>query len=204
MVVNGTAVAEGAYYDASGQYQQGDEITFLWSRTLETHQLNGKIAFTYGELVLAADSAKSNADIALPVKVSGEPVYKMLEPEEDELVRIECQTDDGILLLTDYQSCGKMWTEEPVIFAIRWLEGCIPTNLAGMQKIDMVFGGSPVLSIFSLRRHILYHSPEPLVECLRFFSMCLTSGHKPISHYAIHLQNLDLPICILDRWHSRL
>ena len=112
MVVNGNAVAEGAYYDASGQYQQGDEITFLWSRTLETHQLNGKIAFTYGELVLAADSAKSNADIALPVKVSGEPVYKMLEPEEDELVRIECQTDDGILLLTDYQSCGKMWTEE--------------------------------------------------------------------------------------------
>ena len=119
MLVNGK-MAEGEYFDASGHYAQGEEITFLWSRALEVHQLNGKIAFTYGELVLAVDSAKSDADIRLPVKLSGAPVYKLLKPEESELIRIECQTDSGILLLTDYQSCGKMWTEENNIISV-WL-----------------------------------------------------------------------------------
>jgi 23S rRNA pseudouridine1911/1915/1917 synthase len=38
--------------------------------------------------------------------------YKVLEPQKGELVRLECQTDNGILLLTDYQSCGKKWTEK--------------------------------------------------------------------------------------------
>ena len=112
MSVNGEAVSCAEYYDASGRYKAGDKIAFEWKRTLEMHRLNGKIAFTYGEIVLAADSAKSDSAIELPVSVSEKPEYAVLEPKKGELVRIECQTDDGILLLTDYQSCGKKWTEE--------------------------------------------------------------------------------------------
>lgn len=120
ILVNGTAVSGGAYYDVSGHYQQGDRITFTWKRTLQKQELNGKIAFTYGETVLAADSAKSSRDIQAPVRVSDNPVYKVMQPEEGELVRIECETDDGNLLLTDYQSCGKNWTQKSNIISV-WL-----------------------------------------------------------------------------------
>lgn len=112
MLVNGNTASNAEYYDASGDYKAGDKIVFQWQRILEKHQINDKIAFTYGELVLAVDSAKSSSDIALPVSVSEKLEYKVLEPKKGELVRIECQTDNGTLLLTDYQSCGKRWTEE--------------------------------------------------------------------------------------------
>ena len=112
MLVNGQAVSKGAYCDASGHYKAGEKILFQWKRTLEKHQINDKIAFTYGGIVLAVDSAKSSRNIELPVKVAEKPAYQLLEPQEGELIRIECQTEDGVLLLTDYQSCGKMWTED--------------------------------------------------------------------------------------------
>ncbi len=120
MTVNGAVVSSGAYYDASGYYQKGDTITFVWERTLEKMELNNKVAFTYGAITLAADSAKSCRDIRLPVRVSDDPVYKVLEPEKGELVRIECQTEDGTLLLTDYQSCGKNWIRESNLISV-WL-----------------------------------------------------------------------------------
>lgn len=120
MLVNGKSVSGAEYYDASGCYKAGDKIVFQWNRVLEKQELNDKIAFTYGEIVLAADSAKSSADIRLPVRVSENPEYTVLEPKEGELVRIECQTDDGILLLTDYQSCGKKWTQENNVISV-WL-----------------------------------------------------------------------------------
>ena len=120
MLVNGSAVSDAPYYDAAGHYKAGEKIVFEWKRTLKTQQINGKIAFTYGELVLAADSAKTEKDIALPVHVSENPAYKVLKPEKGELVRIECQTDDGALLLTDYQSCGKNWTQENNVISV-WL-----------------------------------------------------------------------------------
>ena len=112
MTVNGETVSCAEYADASGHYKAGSQIVFEWKRTLVKHQINDKIAFTYGELVLAVDSAKTNADIEAPVHISGDLTYKLLEPKAGELVRLECKTDDGSLLLTDYQSCGKKWTEE--------------------------------------------------------------------------------------------
>ena len=120
MSVNGKAVSCAEYYDVSGHYNAGDKIVFEWKRTLEKHQINDKIAFTYGELVMAVDSAKCSTDIKAPIHISGKPAYKMLEPEAGELVRIECQTDDGVLLLTDYQSCGKKWTQENNMISV-WL-----------------------------------------------------------------------------------
>lgn len=120
MLVNGNAVSGTQYYDASGNYKAGDKIVFTWKRSLEKHRINDKIAFTYGQIVLAADSAKSASSIELPVSVSEKPQYQVLEPQEGELVRLQCQTDNGTVLLTDYQSCGKNWTQANNMISV-WL-----------------------------------------------------------------------------------
>lgn len=120
MLVNGNRVTEEGYYDASDQYQSNEEIVFEWSQELKLHKLNDKIAFTYGAVVLAVDCAKSDSNIEAPVHVLEPLIYKVLEPTGDELVRIQCETKDGKLLLTDYQSCGKEWTQERNIISV-WL-----------------------------------------------------------------------------------
>lgn len=120
MLVNGKAVSCTEYYDVSGHYNAGDIIEFEWKRTVQLQRINNKIAFTYGEIVLAADSAKTDSDITRAVCVSDNPEYKLLPPVGGELVRLECQTKDGVLLLTDYQSCGKEWTQQNNIISV-WL-----------------------------------------------------------------------------------
>lgn len=112
MLLNGDRVMEEGYCDASGHYQAKDEITFEWNSELKVHKLNDKIAFTYGAIALAVDSAKTDGAIDAPVHVLEQTVYQVMEPKDDELVRIVCETKDGTLLLTDYQSCGKEWTQE--------------------------------------------------------------------------------------------
>ena len=120
MIVNGTDVQANGYYDISGNFCDNDEIQFDWKQTLRVHRLNEKVAFTYGAITLACDMAKSDRDIKAPVEVSEEPIYHILETKEDELVRIECETTEGRLLLTDYQSCGKDWLQEKNIITV-WL-----------------------------------------------------------------------------------
>lgn len=120
MLLNGKeALAEG-YQEVSGDFQDGDEITFEWKLSLKIHRLNEKVAFTYGGITLACDSAKSDRDLAKPVVVGDEPTYRIILPAEDELVRMECETKDGTILLTDYQSCGKEWTGEKNMITV-WL-----------------------------------------------------------------------------------
>ena len=46
--------------------------------------------------------------------------YKKLEANTGESVRILLNTDKGNLLLTDYASCGKMWTEKKSRISV-WL-----------------------------------------------------------------------------------
>lgn len=120
MTVNGDAVQTDGYYELSGGFKDKDEIMFAWPATLKVQRLNDKVAFTYGAVTLAFDSAKSDKDIKAPVVVADEPAYKVLVPENDELVRIECDISDGKLLLTDYQSCGKDWLTEKNIITV-WL-----------------------------------------------------------------------------------
>lgn len=120
MKVNGAVVSEGGYYDASDNYHDGDEIVFLWNSSLKVHRLNDKVAFTYGAITLACDSAKSQRNIQAPVVVADQPTYRLLKPERGELVRIECETQDGKILLTDYQSCGKNYLGEKNILSV-WL-----------------------------------------------------------------------------------
>ncbi len=118
MLLNGKEVVAEGYQELSGNFQDGDEITFEWKLSLKVHRLNEKVAFTYGDITLACDSAKSDRQLAKPVIVGDEPTYRIILPEEDELIRIECDTEDGTILLTDYQSCGKEWTGEKNVITV--------------------------------------------------------------------------------------
>lgn len=112
MLFNGQPVQTDGYYTCEGTFTDGQSVNFDWPATLQVHRLNERVAFTCGPLVLAADSAKSERDLEAPVMVADEPRYEILPPLEGELMRILCETDDGQLLLTDYQSCGKDWKQE--------------------------------------------------------------------------------------------
>ncbi len=120
MLLNGKEVEAEGYQEVTGIFKDGDELTFEWQLSLKVHRLNEKVAFTYGAITLACDSAKSDRDIQKPVVVEDEPVYRIILPEKDELVRMECEIQDGKILLTDYQSCGKEWTGEKNMITV-WL-----------------------------------------------------------------------------------
>ena len=120
MNVNGYEASVKGYYQLSERYRDNDEITFSWDIGLKMHQLNGKVAFTYGTLALACDSAKGSRDITTPVKVTDKFNYSILEPMEGELVRIAYRTGEDELLLTDYQSCGKDWLQKNNVITV-WL-----------------------------------------------------------------------------------
>lgn len=112
MFVEGHKVEAADYYDCDATYQNGQTLTFTWEAELQVHRLNEKVAFTYGPLTLACDSAKSDRELEAPVVVTDTPKYQILKPEADELIRLVCKTEDDELLLTDYQSCGKDWLQD--------------------------------------------------------------------------------------------
>ena len=78
-------------------------------------ELNEKVAYLYGNLVLARDEQKEKADINQPfiaLEKCGKLVVEKQEPNDKEMVRFSLDTDMGGVLLTDYASCGKKWGEE--------------------------------------------------------------------------------------------
>ena len=121
MSVNAKHISNEGYYELSGTFKDKEEIVFEWPISLKVHRLNEKVAFTYGPCVLAFDSAKSDRDIKAPVWVSDDPEYRLLDTENEELVRVICDTADGEILLTDYQSCGKNWLQEKNLITV-WLD----------------------------------------------------------------------------------
>ena len=118
---NGKLKLTQGYYTVSGTFTNGDTVEVKWREDVQAMHLNGKIAFTYGPLVLAADALKTQKDISAPVRMheSGTE-YKVLPCEKGELVRIEVETENDTILLTDYQSCGKRWLEKNAIMSV-WL-----------------------------------------------------------------------------------
>lgn len=113
--VNGTAyAAQKGYTKIEREWKNGDEITISLYPELRKIDLNGKAAFVYGNVVLARDEQKEQASINNAfsvVKKFGSIEARMEEPEEGEAVRCFVETDGGEVLLTDYASCGKKWSE---------------------------------------------------------------------------------------------
>ena len=108
MSVNNTVVDEDEYYTISGPLNNGDTFAVNFDMVLKPKRLNGKIAFMYGPLVLAADALKTDKDIRKPLHIE-KTDYKVLPAEKGEFIRIRLLTEDDEILLTDYQSCGKKW-----------------------------------------------------------------------------------------------
>ena len=116
VTVNGeTAAVEKGYLDLTREWKDGDTVAVDFHPEVEAHTLNGKLAFTYGPLVLARDEGKEEGSIEAPVKPllhNGRLIVNQLDAEAGETVRFTVKTEDGDLLLTDYASCGKNWTDE--------------------------------------------------------------------------------------------
>lgn len=120
MSVNGIDVRADGYYQLPTEIKNGDQIVFEWPMNFMVHELNDKVAFTYGPLVMACDSAKDDRNIEKPVFLEEGFEYELLKPENDELQRMILKTKNDEILLTDYQSCGKHWLQEKNIMTV-WL-----------------------------------------------------------------------------------
>lgn len=120
--VNGKEAKSGEYYALSGTFENGDEISVVYENEIKVHKLNGKTAFTYGAITLAADENKQDVDFDKPIKAAETVGIRKVEPQAGELLRFEAQTaDGGKLILTDYQSCGKNWLDKKNRVSV-WLD----------------------------------------------------------------------------------
>ena len=106
--INGVSVKGGGYYTVEGEFKSGDKIEISYVRELKVLRLNGKTAFLFGSLTLAADELKGDLKTCGAAAVADVPPYKTLPVKDGELVRVEIEKPDGTALtLTDYRSCGK-------------------------------------------------------------------------------------------------
>ncbi len=112
--VDGKDAGKSGYYELSGKFNDGDEIEIEYANELKIRKLNGKTAFVYGAITLAADETKiGEIDFDKPFKIAAPLSYEKLQPQKGEFLRFAISLADGEkLLLTDYQSCGKNWLEK--------------------------------------------------------------------------------------------
>ncbi len=109
-IINGKNFGRGGYADLSGVYADGDVIDVEYITEPKVQRLNGKVAFTFGAITLATDEEKFGRDISKIVDVDDKPAHKSINPQKDELLRVEITLRSGEkITLSDYQSCGKNW-----------------------------------------------------------------------------------------------
>ncbi|MBR5987241.1 MAG: glycoside hydrolase family 127 protein, partial [Clostridia bacterium] len=110
--LNGEEVKfEGSILSLCRRWQAGDKVTLVFGLSVKAHRLNGKAAFTYGPFALARDERKDKR-FGKPLRLEKELVSFAIQKEEGEEVRLLLHTKKGEVLLTDYASCGKHWTEK--------------------------------------------------------------------------------------------
>ncbi len=123
--VNGAVfTAEQGYCNLEREWKNGDEIFLAFHPEVNKVDLNGTSAFIYGNLVLARDEQKEKTDINhafSTITKNGKPMVQKVKSEINETVRFLLNTDMGTVLLTDYASCGKKWTEENARISV-WLK----------------------------------------------------------------------------------
>ncbi len=116
--LNGDEVAcDGDLLTLSRKWEKGDKIKIVFNLSVKQHFLNGKVAFTYGPFTLARDEAKDKK-FDKPLRLEKDVVVFPIEREEGEEVRLLLHTKKGEVLLTDYASCGKRWTEKKSRIAV--------------------------------------------------------------------------------------
>ena len=112
MTVNGERVTE-EYCVLDKQFSAGESVDVCMEMSVKSHNLNGKVAFTYGPLTLASDEQKCERALKKPVLLENGFVCKEQQTEKGEIVRFTCELGkDDVLVLADYQSCGKKWLSD--------------------------------------------------------------------------------------------
>lgn len=109
------------------EWSDGDVISLEFDKDLVETDLNGKVAFELGPLVLARDCNKEEkqSDLTLPLnairEADGKAKWEPLQPEGFEMARISIAKADGSsILLTDYASCGKNWNDDNNLMTV-WM-----------------------------------------------------------------------------------
>ncbi len=99
--------AEGGYAAVTADEENGEVFRIDWETSLRFEDINGKRAFFFGPLTLAADQAKQEAgtDIADPLEPDIHEGSEFCEPAPGEQIRIKLASG---LILTDYASCGHL------------------------------------------------------------------------------------------------
>lgn len=122
VLINGEDAGGSGYFALSKEFENGDEINISYENEIKIHKLNGKTAFTYGVMTLAADENKQDIDFDEPIKIAEPVVVRKSQAQAGELLRFEAATsDDEKLILTDYQSCGKNWLDKKNRISV-WLD----------------------------------------------------------------------------------
>lgn len=108
------------YVSIDREWSDGDTVEVDLPHHLKSHYLNGKTAYTYGPLVLARDELKEGKKTDTEFTPSECNAFKFLPSGDGESLRIllECEGED--VLLTDYASCGKYWTNKNAKVSV-WL-----------------------------------------------------------------------------------
>ena len=108
------------YVSLNRVWSDGDTIELELPHHLKSHHLNGKTAYTYGPLVLARDEMKEGKKTDTEFTPTEYSAFKIVPVGDGEMLRIllECEGED--VLLTDYASCGKYWTNKNAKVSV-WL-----------------------------------------------------------------------------------
>ena len=101
-------------------WSDGDTVELELPHYLKSHHLNGRTAYTYGPLVLARDEMKDGKKTDSQFTPTEYNAFRIIPAGDGEMLRIllECEKED--LLLTDYASCGKYWTNKNAKVSV-WL-----------------------------------------------------------------------------------
>lgn len=122
MMVNGNVIT-GDYCVLDKHFNAGESIEVCMQMVVKMHVLKGKTAFTYGPLTLASDEQKCQRELKKPIILENGFACKEGRTEKGELVRFECDFGDSdVLILADYQSCGKKWLSDKPYMTV-WFNG---------------------------------------------------------------------------------
>ena len=112
--------AYSGYLSLRRAWSDGDTVELELPHHLKSHHLNGKTAYTYGPLVLARDEMKEGKKTDSEFVPTEHNAFRIIDSGDGEMLRIllECEGED--VLLTDYASCGKYWTNKNAKVSV-WL-----------------------------------------------------------------------------------
>ncbi len=108
------------YLSINREWSDGDTVEIELEMHLRSHHLNGRTAYTYGPLVLARDEMKEGKRTDSEFTPTPYNSFTALKCEEGEELRILLDTEEGGVLLTNYSSCGKYWTNKNANVSV-WL-----------------------------------------------------------------------------------